>query len=118
MKYSLLLCRRKKHRTMNNYQLKLVNSTYPVSDAKRVLLSLITDKIKSLNETIFSEEERFGSDTQHLRNRVKELKQERENLIVLFNQFRKDDHIVAIDCNIDFNIKTPEGVAAESVDQA
>ena len=82
---------------MTEFDFKLINSTYDTEDAKRVLLSLITDKIRSIQATIFSETERFGSDVSHLRSRIEELKQERENLIVLFNKYMKEDHVVEID---------------------
>ena len=89
---------------MKNHEFDLVRSTYPVCDAKDVLLSLMNDKIKFLNCKIFSLEERFGSAPPHLRERVDELKAKKNQLVEILNAC-DEDQLVEIDCQIVFNIK-------------
>ena len=85
---------------MSNYNLKLIDNTYSPEDAKEVLSSLISDKIKFLNLQIFSKSERFGEDTAHLENRVKYLEEERERLFKLIERATEDGKHLSIHCDI------------------
>ena len=91
---------------MKNHQIKLIDSTYPVRDARDVLFSLINDKIEFLNQKIFSLQERFGSDTGHLEKRVKELRMELQQLLDLLNTM-EEDQLIEIHCEVDMKIKKP-----------
>ncbi len=94
---------------MKDYQLDLVKNTYPVHDAKEVLLSLLSDKIKFLTCKIFSLEERFGDVPVHLKERVEELKNEKNQLIETLDSFDDENHLVEIDCQIVFKVKEGPG---------
>lgn len=89
---------------MKNHEFKLIDSTYGVENAKEVLLSLINDKIKFLNRKIFSDQERFGNDTDRLEKRVAYLKEERIKLEEILNAFENEDCQVDIKCNVDLKI--------------
>jgi len=54
---------------------KLINGTFSASEAKRVLLSLVTSKIDFHNLEKLSSEERFGRDVAHSERRLIELRQ-------------------------------------------
>jgi hypothetical protein len=94
---------------MKNHQIKLIDSTYPVHDARDVLFSLINDKIEFLNQKIFSLQERFGSDTSHLEKRVKSLRAELQQLLDLLNTMN-EDQLIDIHCEVDMKIRKPETV--------
>lgn len=104
---------KQKNIIMQESNFKLIDSTYDVEDAKSILISLISDKIKSIQGSIFSKTERFGSDVSHLQKRVEELKEEKERLITLFDkQNETDNKIVEIDCKVNFKImETQEAVS-------
>lgn len=89
---------------MKNHQFNLIDSTYGVEDAKEVLASLITDKINFLNKKIFSEQVRFGSDTQHKENRVQILKMEQEQLLETLNAL-EDGARIGISCKVNMKIE-------------
>lgn len=93
---------------MKNHQVHLIKNTYSVEDARDVLFSLFMDKIKFLDQKIFSLQERFGSDTTHLENRVKELRKDLGNLLVTLKSFENEDHLVEIDCKVELKIKEME----------
>ena len=90
---------------MKNYQFNLIDSTYPVADAREVLSSLISDKIKFLTQKIFSLEERFSTDCTHLKERCQELKAEKKRLCELLDAFEDESFLVEIDCQVALNIK-------------
>jgi hypothetical protein len=96
--------------TMNTHQIKLIDSTYMAGEGKDLLLSLINDKIRFIKRKIFSTEERFGSDTAHLRKRVAELKQEKEQLLQVLGQLKSDDQMLEIDCHVHLKIHESEHV--------
>ena len=95
---------------MKKYQFKLIDSTYAPQHARTVLLSLIEDKIKFLNHQIFSISERFGSNTEHLENRIRELREERSRLIDLLNGYREQADLIEISCSVDMKIHVSEPV--------
>lgn len=95
---------------MKNHQLTLIDSTYNVNDAKEVLQSLLSDKIRFLNRKIFSLQERFGSDTEHQENRVRELRKELDQLRAFLDPFNDDGYEVEIDCLVDLKIRKTETV--------
>lgn len=94
---------------MKNHNIKLIDSTYPVSDARDALFSLINDKIDFLNKKILSVQERFGSDTDHLEKRVRELRAELNTLLQVLNPM-EEGHLVEIHCNVEMKIRKADPV--------
>ena len=94
---------------MKNHQFDLVKNTYPAHEAKEVLISLISDKIKFLTCKIFSLEERFGKAPTHLRERLTELKSEKSRLIETLDSFDDQNQLVEIDCQVVFSVKDGKG---------
>lgn len=88
-----------------DYQFDLVRTNYPVEEGREVLLSLISDKINFLERTIFSLEERFGSDTSHLVSRVKELRAERESLKTFLASLEDKNMMLSIHCPVTIECK-------------
>jgi len=69
------------HKKHENHQIKLIGNSYYKEDAKYLLSVLLNDKIKFLQMKIFSLEEPKVAGTQHHEKRVKELKEEKNQLI-------------------------------------
>lgn len=88
--------------------IKLIDSSYPLEHAKEVLSSLLNDKIKFLNHQIFSNEVRFGSDTAHLVQRVKDLQKEKESLHEMLCAVENGQCVVDINCDINISVKQVE----------
>ncbi len=86
-------------------QMKLINSTYGKHDAKEVLCGLIYDKIQFLSKQIFSQTERLGSDTEHLKKRQTELKAELERMVAQINEMNEDE-LIEIDCTVNIKVKS------------
>lgn len=95
---------------MKTHQIKLIDSTYSEDDAFEVLSSLIKDKIRFLNHKIFSLEERFGSDTSHMKKRIEELRQEARDLELLFEEHRGENVDFEISCNLTIAVHASEVV--------
>ena len=95
---------------MQKHQIKLIDNTYSEEEAKELLLALINDKIKFLNQRIFSLKERFGADTYKLERRVAELKDERQQLLTQFEKIKGMDCSIEIDCHVHMKIHERERV--------
>lgn len=95
---------------MKTHQIKLIDSTYGEDDAFEVLTSLIEDKIRFLNQKIFSLEERFGSDTTHMKKRIEELRQEKRDLTLLFEECQGENVDFEIGCTLTIQITKAEFV--------
>ncbi len=89
---------------MQNHKFKLIDNTYPLEDAKEILISLLCDKIRFINQKIFSIEERFGTDTKHLKARVQELKEEKTRLKQSFKNLKNDDCEIEICCDVQLTV--------------
>lgn len=59
----------------------LINSIYTAEDAKEVLVSLINNKISSLQQLSFGIHEREGRNSEHIKKRIDELRTMRTELI-------------------------------------
>ena len=94
---------------MKNHKIKLIDSTYPVNDARDALFSLINDKIDFLNKKILSVQERFGGDTDHLEKRVKELRAELNNLLELLKPL-EEGNLIEIHCDVEMKIRQADPV--------
>lgn len=93
---------------MQNYQFRLIDSNYGAQEANEVLTSLIQDKIRFLNQKCFSLEERFGSDTAHLKKRIKELQAEKRTLDLILEEFDRDEAEFQISCTVQMVVRVPE----------
>lgn len=93
---------------MKELDIKLIDSTYPIKEAREVILSLLSDKIKFLNQQIFSVSERFGTGTEHMEKRVVQLKEEREKLSITMRKYDNNAAHAEIDCTIRIKINESE----------
>ncbi len=93
---------------MKTHKIRLIDSTYGADSAREVLNTLLNDKIKFLNHKIFSMEERFGADTDHMKNRIEELRQEKRDLELLFEEFDGEQIDFEIGCTLVVQVKKAE----------
>lgn len=93
---------------MNKYQVNLIDNTYSMTDAQEVLLSLINDKIRFLNLKIFGIEERLGEDPTHTKERLVELKQEKEALTAWLKSLTMQHGHLVVDCKINIQYTNTE----------
>jgi hypothetical protein len=87
---------------MNNF--KLVEGEFTAADAKEILLRLIEQKISFHNLKSFSHEVRYGVKDSHSLERIEELNQTKERLILLINQAQMDGDLLSISSAIDVDI--------------
>lgn len=82
-------------------EFKLVDSTYAAEDAREVLLSLVSDKIRFLNTQVLSAEERFsGENKQHFKERAAYLEKEAEELRAAFRAVNGSSKTFKITCDV------------------
>lgn len=74
-----------------NLTFDLIDGTFKPSEAKRVLFTLIKDKINFHELEIFSANERFGIDLPHSKNRIKNLKQALVKIEQVINELEKSN---------------------------
>lgn len=91
---------------MKSHHIRLIDSTYPVEQAYEVLISLIEDKIRFINNKIFSLEEQYGSAPAHMKKRISELKQEVFELRSFLDAFDGEEAEVNIGCTVSINVHT------------
>jgi len=84
------------------HTVKLIDSTYPESRAREVILSLLNDKIRFINLQILSLEEKENLDTLHLRSRLEELKAERDQICDLLRS--EGSAPIQVNCSIEFEV--------------
>ncbi|QBA65125.1 hypothetical protein [Muriicola soli] len=80
--------------------LKLVEGTYTPSEAADILFSLIGDKIKFHNLQMLSLQERFGIESVHSEQRIKELKAAKMEAKDLILQARDAGYTLQIEGDI------------------
>jgi len=80
--------------------IKLVEGTYTPAEAADILFSLIGDKIKFHNLQILSLQERFGIDSSHSEQRIKELKKVKLQAKDLILQARDAGYTIQIEGDI------------------
>lgn len=88
-----------------NYSLDLIKNTYSASEAKKIIVDLLTSKINFLNNQIFEEQERYGIHSEAKLNRVSELRLEVEKLKDILQKAEREESEVSLKCQIimDFN---------------
>jgi hypothetical protein len=95
---------------MKQYQIKLIDNTYSMEDARELLLALINDKIKFLNLKTLSLQERFGADTSKYEQRIAELREEKNQLLIKLKNIEKSHDLVEVDCHVHLKIHDSEHV--------
>ena len=94
------------------HQFALIDSTYSAYDAREVITSLINDKIRFLNVQILSLQERYGQNTEHLENRVRELEVNRREMIDLLTKATTEDALVEVSSLVNVTVKQPVDIDA------
>lgn len=89
--------------------LNLIKNSYDAYESKKMLCKLIDDKVKFIKMQILSIQERFGTDSPFLQNRLKELYQSKEELMNFFKsidsgEIDANDIEIKIDCPIHLEI--------------
>jgi hypothetical protein len=88
---------------MKKHNTTLIEGTFALSKAKKLLLELLSYKINYHQIEKFSNEERFGVDREHSEKRIKELTEEKQALARWMELFEQNNKI-KIDCNIKMEI--------------
>lgn len=88
--------------------IKLVEGTYTPAEAADILFSLIGDKIKFHNLQILSLQERFGIDSVHSEQRIKELKEAKLQAKDLIIQARDAGYTLQIEGDIKISFLSKE----------
>ncbi|WP_372945685.1 hypothetical protein [Muriicola sp.] len=88
--------------------IKLVEGTYTPMEAADILFALIGDKIKFHNMQILSLQERFGIDSVHSEQRIKELKEAKMQVKDLILEARDAGMTLQIEGNIKINFLPKE----------
>ena len=94
------------------HQFALIDSTYSAYDAREVITSLINDKIWFLNIQILSLQERYGQNTEHLENRVRELEVNRREMIDLLTKATTEDALVEVSSLVNVTVKQSVDIEA------
>ena len=94
------------------HQFALIDSTYSAYDAREVITSLINDKIRFLNIQILSLQERYGQNTEHLENRVRELEVNRREMIDLLTKTTTEDALVEVSSLVNVTVKQSVDIEA------
>lgn len=94
------------------HQFALIDSTYSAYDAREVITSLINDKIRFLNIQILSLQERYGQNTEHLENRVRELEVNRREMIDLLTKATTEDALVEVSSLVNVTVKQTADIDA------
>lgn len=91
---------------------KLVDNTYPADQAKEVLISIFSDKIKSLDRMIFQQKVMLGEENPQHVKRAEELRATRREILALLSQLEDQDQTVSITANVEMQVvNQPETVS-------
>lgn len=90
----------------SNKNYSLVKETYPLEEAKDLLMDLLAGTIRFHTVTSLRSWERKGVKNPHSEKRIDELKQMRENIIKMFKTYEDEENIsVEIDTEIQLVVK-------------
>jgi hypothetical protein len=95
------------------YDFTLIDNTYSANDAREVITSLLTDKIRFLNVQILSIHERYGHRAEHLEKRVRQLEADKQRMISLLTDCTKNGAEVEISSVVKLTLKQPSKVNAQ-----
>lgn len=90
---------------MQNHQIKLIDSTYDVQQAKEMLLALINSKLSFIDHQIFACGDCYGADTTHMKVRKNALVAEKARLVQVLKSYQNGNNEVELDCTISLNIR-------------
>lgn len=90
---------------MTKYTIDLIDNTYSNLEAREILMGLLTHKIDFITMKIFSEKQRFDSDTSKYEKRLKELESQKSRLLKMFNGLAKSEEDISLKCTIDIGIE-------------
>jgi hypothetical protein len=92
---------------------RLISGVFSPAEAKKVLMSLILDKINFHHKSNWSHKERFGEPDLFSVKRMKELNQTRAELITLIEDADSAGQHMAINCAIEITL-SPAATRGES----
>lgn len=94
------------------HEFALIDNTYSPEDARAVIASLISDKIRFLNTEMLSINERFGTDVEHMKERVRQLEADKARMISLFSDYMNQDVEIEISCEVKMTAKQIATISA------
>lgn len=84
--------------------ISLIDGLFETEEAKEVLYTLFSDKIKFHQNRIFKLEEKYGKIDERSKNRVEELKASREKLVQLLDNKGTGSTQFQINCDINIHL--------------
>lgn len=84
---------------MKKHNTKLIAGDFSPPKARTILLGLLSYKIDFHEMEQFSNKMRFAEDIEHSEKRIKELRQERDELVLWFKTI-ENESTIKIECNI------------------
>ena len=85
--------------------INLIDGKFKSAEAKKILLTLLHDKIKYHELEVFSNQERFGTELVNSNQRIKELKQAILALEALLKNTQEADQDLIIKSTIEISIR-------------
>ena len=89
----------------NNQEFKLIDGTFSMEDANRVLTTLLNYKIDYHNREDFSNHIRFNKNIEHSKKRIQELTEVKEQIRSLILNSESEDIKFVIKSNISIEIE-------------
>ncbi len=89
----------------NNQEFKLIDGTFSIEDANRVLTTLLNYKIDYHNREDFSNHIRFNKNLEHSKKRIQELTEAKEQIRSLILNSETEDIKFVIKSNISIEIE-------------
>jgi hypothetical protein len=89
----------------NNQEFKLIDGTFSIEDANRVLTTLLNYKIDYHNREDFSNHIRFNKNIEHSKKRIQELTEAKEQIRSLIQNSESEDIKFVIKSNISIEIE-------------
>ncbi len=91
---------------MNNQsKFQLIDGTFTSDDAKKILNSMILNKIQYLELEGFSNTIRFNLNPSHSKKRIQELNDMKSTLNLLLNEIESNEQVVELKCEFEIKIK-------------
>ncbi len=88
----------------NNHVFKLIDGNFGNDDAERILIALVSNKIKFHNVDSFRIQERFNGNISHSEKRVKELTAVKETLKELIADAKENNLDFKINCTVNIEL--------------
>ncbi len=91
---------------MNNQsKFQLIDGTFTSDDAKKILNSMILNKIQYHELEGFSNTIRFNLNPSHSKKRIQELNDMKSTLNLLLNEIESNEQVVELKCEFEIKIK-------------